>query len=471
MGASTVVGLLERREALSHAGMLQTLDAVLSVVGMATLCAEWGETELRRANLDAVRAHAVAYVDSCDTEQRPATLVGLLARFKELATENKREYKPRRDNQAVLGADNAVTVCTWHKSKGLEWPVVVLFGIEASTLPRATGVHVASDTEEFDASDPLAGRWVRYWPNPYHKATRGPVRTVLEQSSEYEDLLEKSQRERLRVLYVIWTRARDRLVLTAMEGKLLAGALGELSAIDETLISEPTQSPAVWAGREVHLTIAPCSPEDPAPEPPTPGCSYVTAGVKDYPPAFIAPSGIEASGTTGMPIHLGDPIEVRGNPNPLDLGNAIHSFLAADSVELDDVVRKSIAEGLLTRWGLSENLDPSDLVAMFDRLTAWIATEWPEGTLHREWPLRHRLEDGSVVRGSLDGFVEAEGRGAVLDHKALDAGVEASVTLAAGYAGQLGAYADGVREARDYSEVRTFVHLPLAGHIVEVHLT
>jgi ATP-dependent exoDNAse (exonuclease V) beta subunit len=297
------------------------------------------------------------------------------------------------------------------------------------------------------------------------------VRTVLEQSPEYEDLLEKSQRERLRVLYVIWTRARDRLVLTALEGKLLAGALGELSAIDENLISEPTQSPTVWAGREVHLTIAPCSPEDPAPEAPTPGRSYVTAGVKDYPPAFIAPSGIEASGTTGMPIHLGDPIEVRGNPNPLDLGNAIHSFLAADSVELDDDVRKSIAEGLLTRWGLSENLDPSDLVAMFDRLTAWIATEWPEGTLHREWPLRHRLDDGSVVRGSLDGFIEAEGRGAVLDHKALDAGVEASVTLAAGYAGQLGAYADGVREARDYSEVRTFVHLPLAGHIVEVHLT
>jgi hypothetical protein len=114
-------------------------------------------------------------------------------------------------------------------------------------------------------------------------------------------------------------------------------------------------------------------------------------------------------------------------------------------------------------------LDPANLIEMSDRLASWIATQWPDGTLHREWPLRHRLSDGSVVRGSLDGFVEAPGTGAVLDHKALDASAEESVTLAAEYAGQLGAYADGIRAAKTYAEVRAFIHLPLAGQVIEVH--
>jgi hypothetical protein len=39
------------------------------------------------------------------------------------------------------------------------------------------------------------------------------------------------------------------------------------------------------------------------------------------------------------------------------------------------------------------------------------------------------------------------------------------------HTGQLETYADGVLAAKDYAEVRTFVHLPRAGHIVEVHLT
>jgi hypothetical protein len=62
-------------------------------------------------------------------------------------------------------------------------------------------------------------------------------------------------------------------------------------------------------------------------------------------------------------------------------------------------------------------------------------------------------------------FVEAQGRGAVLDHTPLDASIDESIKLAADYAGQLGAYADGLRAARDYSEVRGFIHLPLTSRL------
>ncbi len=396
-------------------------------------------------------------------------MVGLLEHFNELRKEDKFKSEARKDKQAVLGGHDAVTIYTWWGAKGLEWPVTILFGLESVREPTATGVHVASEHSDFDATDPLAGRWVRYWPNPYHPASKGPVRDRFEASAEYKELVDKKRRENLRLLYVMWTRARDRLVLAAKEEKMLTGIFGELISIDPNAIDEPETSPAHWAGREVNLVIRPFVPAEPKPASAIPGQTYVRQGPVAHPPAFIAPSSIEASGTTGTSIHLGNPIEVRGKPNPRDLGNAIHAFLASDSPELGADARESIAEGLLTRWGVSANLDPANLIEMSDRLASWIATQWPDGTLHREWPLRHRLADGSVVRGSLDGFIETPATGAVLDHKAIDAGVDESVGLAAEYAGQLGAYIDGIRAATTCSEVRAFIHLPLAGQVVEVH--
>ena len=472
MSEAPIPELLDRRTALAHAGVLQALDTVISVVQMATLCGEWGEAELRRANLDAIRAHAVAYVDSCDTEQRPATVVGLLARFKDLATEDDREYKPRRDNQAVLGADNAVTVCTWHKSKGLEWPVVVLFGIETTKLPSATGVHVASETEEFDASDPLAGRWVRYWPHPYQGKAGGPVRSLLEQSPEYEDLFDRSRRETLRVLYVIWTRARDRLVLTAMEGKFLTGVLGELSSIDETLISEPTQSPAVWAGRrgpsdDSHRVARKSRRRSR----PLPASSYVIADVADYPPAFIAPSGIEATGTTGAPIHLGDPIQSsRGNRIRWISEMRSMAFLAADSRELDDDVRESIAEGLLTRWGLEANLDafgPDRDVGSTDGLDCRRSGPTERFTASGRFGIVLRMVRWCAGRW-MASLKRREGGPSSITRPSPRASTNRSSWPRSTPANLAPTPMVCVRPATT-PEVRAFVHLPLAGQIVEVH--
>ena len=362
-----IAALLEVRQGLAHAGVLFTLDTVVDAIGLVERCHEWGNSEARLANLEAVRAHAVAYVDACESEHTPATLVGLLSHFNGLRKEDKARSEARKDKQAVVGAHDAVTIYTWWGAKGLEWPVTILFGLESLREPTVTGVHVASEHSDFDATDPLAGRWIRYWPNPYHPASKGPVRDRFEASAEYEELLGKSRREYLRLLYVMWTRARDRLILSAKEGKLLTGILGELASIDPEAINEPETSPAQWAGREVDLAIRPFVPEEPEPAAPTPGQSYERKGPVAHPRAFIAPSSIKASGATGAPIHLGDPFEVRGKPNPRDLGNAIHSFLATDSPELDADVRESIAEGLLTRWGVRANLDPSDLIAMSDR--------------------------------------------------------------------------------------------------------
>jgi ATP-dependent exoDNAse (exonuclease V) beta subunit len=88
---------------------------------------------------------------------------------------------------------HAVRVMTIHASKGLEFPVVALFGLDAAARSRS-GVTVLWEEDEPKVSFGQKGR-----------------------SDGYEDLLpadeQMGRHERMRLLYVGATRARDRLIL------------------------------------------------------------------------------------------------------------------------------------------------------------------------------------------------------------------------------------------------------------------
>src|SRR4029079_19781359 len=106
--------------------------------------------------------------------------------------------------------------------------------------PQAYGVHVLTDRTTFEVKDPLGGRWIHFWPNPYTTGNqRGPVKDAYARSAAYLDISRRAKREALRVLYVGWTRARDRLVLSAQKGKMLSGILRTLVDIDPTLVTAP----------------------------------------------------------------------------------------------------------------------------------------------------------------------------------------------------------------------------------------
>jgi ATP-dependent exoDNAse (exonuclease V) beta subunit len=162
-----VVRLAEAGKRLSLAGPLATFDAALEAVGARETCLRWGRPAQRLANLDALRALVHRYVATCEIEGVAATVAGLVAHFGTLGDDGQ-------DDQATLSGEDAVTVGTLHGAKGLEWPVTVLYEIDSVWKPTAFGVHLVSDRERFDFSDPLGGRWIRYWPDPYAPIQRMP---------------------------------------------------------------------------------------------------------------------------------------------------------------------------------------------------------------------------------------------------------------------------------------------------------
>jgi ATP-dependent exoDNAse (exonuclease V) beta subunit len=470
----TVARLLVARTARRDRDPLAALDAVIEATQARELAAAWGDSPQRLANLDALRGHAIAYVEEARASGDAASLAGLLRHLDELAVESW--HTARTDSQALRAGDAAVTVSTWHAAKGLEWPVTILFGLESLREPRAHGVHVMSDRVDFDVSDPLGGRWIRFWPNPYVNLTQnGPVRDAYECSPAFETLKDRAQREALRVLYVGWTRARDRLVLTAQRGKLLDGLLGTLHAIDRALISEPTTtartSTVSWAGEVVAIDTIPSQPAEPAHLPPVAGFTPIARPRHPRPRARASPSAMPpVPSAIGEVARLGPRLLLRGSPDMEAVGHAVHGFLAADRPGLDPGERASIATDLLHRFGVVDALAAVDVVAVADRFHAWLEARYPGARLHRECPVLHRTGDETVVAGTADLVVRIGDAAIVIDHKSFPGTPEAAVARAQTHSGQLAAYAAAITAAVPGVRVATWIHCPIVGVAVEIEL-
>ena len=437
------------------------LQRCVAAVGLRELCRRWGESRQRLGNLDALRSITESFVANRASELGVASVPGLLAHFEQLADDEA-------DMQAVLADDEAVTLSTWHAAKGLEWPVTILFDLDWSRPPDVTGVEVESAQHRLDLRDPLADRWIRYLPQPFQWNQR---KTPYIERAAAHDFAQRArqrhEREQLRLLYVAWTRARDRLILAGPAKKLYDKILASLSDATGPLLSHPRGGHADWAGRRIPVAVRTCTPIAAQPRSTVPGHRYATRTPCDYPAAFVSPSSVEGRGEIVEEADLGPAITVTG-VDPRSLGEAVHSFFAADDRAHTREARETFATEQLKRWGVDHPGLAAHLVTAADALRAAVEAKWPEASVHVEYPLWHRRADGVVVRGAADMVVETPSALAVIDHKALLSAPALARDAARDYAGQLRAYADAVQAATGRGEVGQFVHLVLQGVLLQL---
>jgi ATP-dependent exoDNAse (exonuclease V) beta subunit len=458
----TAERVIEARSAQPHAGVLSAFDAVLDAVRARDVAVAWGNGKTRLANLDALRALAVAYVDRCQSEGAGCTPAGLIGHLRQAAQEGN-------DAQGVLAAADAVTISTWHAAKGLEWPVTVLANIDKDPFASAIGVRVVSDRKGFDLKTPLAERWLRYLPNPYGSRKLGvPFLERLAASQATKTVTASEERQALRLLYVGFTRARDRIVLAGRPGAVLDGLTSRLAPDNERMFSEPDAAGrAVLAGQAIQFVLrradATC---EPVVVPAAPGTTYVAAGPRSHAPATRAPSDVQAQGIAGAPIGLAHHLEPFDRTNPAALGNAVHAFFAADRAALPRSERLAIAQGLLERWQVERATSAEALLAASDALAAFIAERWPQAVVHREWPTASQDESGTVELGVADLVVVTSSSLVVIDHKTF--APESAIERARTCAGQLAAYGSSLSAATGKPVEALYVHLPLSGCVVPV---
>lgn len=465
-----VRALLERRSAAPYAGAVDAFDGVVAALSVDDWVERWGRGATGRANVDALRAHAVSFVRLARHHGGATSPSALVEHLRALADDTD-------DAQAVVGGDDAVQITTWHASKGLEWPIVVLFELDSMFSRGALGLHVEQDEAiPLRLDRPLDGRSIRYWPDPFHaNTTRSPFHDRVRQHPSHQRLTDRNEREEVRLLYVGWTRARDRIVLASRKDladtTLKLFQLGDGASLVEPLPGKGDDGVAQvsWGSTRVEVMVRPPPPFAASTgrvnDPPA---LLVRRPSEAHAPAWQRPSDAEDRGSRGQVVRLGPALRVDSDVDPTALGSAVHGFLAADRSTLDEDDRGELASRLLTAWGCAEAIKVGEVLALGARFREWLEAQWPGALIHREWPIEHRLTSRTTVRGKLDLLVCHGVEAQIVDHKVLRAAEPEALEAAVSYAGQLATYAAALTSVGSWNRIGRWIHLPLSGLVVEV---
>ena len=446
---------------------VEIVARVLNDVDIRRIVAAWGPDDVRAAqrqkNLDAFLNLAVEHEKHAAAHHDPGTLTGFLLWLEHPSS-------PDLDLQPVVTTGDAVHVLTYHRAKGLEWPLVVCTDFDYEPLPRTWDVRVEL-TGTFDIEAPLKGREIRYWPNIFDRRRKGaPARGAIEESAEGRNCRERSRAEERRLAYVGLTRARDRLVLALPKSKPKEDAWLHSFLAD---FAVPRGDSLTLPGDVTIHTRAETLEAGDAERQPLPYAPrwFAKRERHAHPRKFVRPSDAPppAGAAVGAVLEFGERVAVRGD-DMADVGSGLHAVVAAELLNpLAAPAAIARAEAILAGWHTNGRINAADAVAAAGRFHAFLQERFAPAAIEVEVPILHRLADGRVVRGFVDLLAETAAGWLIIDHKSSPQPKSTWRRDALGYAGQLAAYRDALLAAQR-KVAGCWVHFAVTGGLVEVRL-
>ena len=445
---------------------VEIVARVLNEVDIRRIVTAWGPDEIRAAqrqkNLDAFLNLAVEYEKHAASHRAPGTLTGFLFWLENPSS-------PDLDLQPVVTTGDAVHVLTYHRAKGLEWPVVVCTDFDYRERLRTWDVRVEL-TDDFDIDAPLANRDLRYWPNIFDRRTKGvPARQAIEGSDEGIRCREKTRAEQRRLAYVGMTRARDRLVL-AVPPKFRKDAWFQDFAAEFAI---PTGETLVLPNGQTiptHSEVMAAAAGEPQPLPYSPRW-FERRERTHHPAKYLQPSSagpLEDAGI-GKIIEIGERVALHGDAME-NVGNGLHAAIAAELVNsLPPAKSIQRAEAILAGHAAEKHIDAKDAVAIARRFARCLEKQLHATNIEVEVPILHTLADGRVVRGFVDVLAETPQGWLVIDHKSSPQPSSKWPEEALKHSGQLATYRAALTAA-GRNVAGCLVHFAVTGGLVEVRM-
>lgn len=464
--------LTELTNARHHVGLLstkETLDlAMLAGDVMGTVC-QWTENaklaEHRLANLAKLSQLVDEYESHCQTRFLATTPTGFLIWLKD-------QEQSFTDKQAANPGD-AVTITTYHRSKGLEWPIVICSSLETPLKMSLFGPRTIDQGINFDWNDPLNGRSLCYWPNPFPAQKGKEVLTEqLRQSAEWSIAEHQARNEAIQLLYVGTTRARDQLILPTIGqednvGEWLSLLNSDVLPPSEGTVTLPSGSTLKANKKSWIMPDTPTSTHSPRNRHWLASQLHMTEQPKA---TYYQPASSEAAVASSVceVVHdFNSRISLNGNPDMEVLGSALHHCLALVIAKPD--INVDILNSILTAQ-IPAVLQAKQIIERALALVDWLKEKYPEAQLHTEMPITQILPDGGLRQGAIDLVVETESGWIVIDHKSNPQPKGKWTEIAKEYSGQLSAYSKALESLSKKSVLSTLVHFSVSGGLVEVKM-
>lgn len=479
---------------------LELLDFVIGAFSLDDYAGRMPQPERALRNLEALRSLCTAFMTEAKLGGYPVTHAGFVDYYlASVAAE-----------ASCIGGD-CVQVMTYHKSKGLEWPVVILTELQKDANPKLFGLMVEGP-EKFDATKPLAGRELRAVFNAF-----GSSEGMFKDSNEYKRVMPSSTlrdlEERKRLMYVGVTRARDALILAPQlnarktkEDVVDAKWLDSLSETETSVKAKfaalsmngkkvvkapttPSMFAANWkltnddrsdwtiAGKTFSVKSRYINPipeenenddvnqESKVQEAAVEATCWCDDECNNHPiqmPATRQPSAEEGR---AVPVELKDVVEIgnwfsveKSDEESAALGEAMHCYYAVAVPSGDDA---ELATELLARWNVEKLLGADLLVKSGANLRNYINTNWPNAAISTEVPMTYRDENGTCYQGFIDMLLEVDDGYVLIDHKT--GASSAYQSVAEKYAGQQLIYKKAIEKATGKKVLKTILHLPVRG--------
>lgn len=436
--------------------------------GVIHHCYSWSTSEraaqVRVANVEALLDLGRQYEEECLGSGRPATLNGLLLWLQELDSEGK-------DGRAAA-SHGAVEVMTFHGAKGLEWPVVVVMGLDHGHRTDLWNVR-ARTVGAFDASAPLANRFIHYWPYPYGaaKAADVPAAVEAEATPTGQAMDAAARQENIRLLYVTLTRARDQLIFVSKSAD--EPPLDWLEEADATEKLWTATGQRLLDGVPISFQRADWSAEDAAAVPPAKESAklhfYPVRAPQEHAPLWVTPSATHADGFHVAAVEaVGRRVGVRAGADITSLGSALHNCIAYAIADANKGTGLDEVREILERWGVGGVVDPQEALDQVNSFAAWCKAKWPDATAMAEVPFEAKRADGSIARGQIDLLLTIPEGHILLDHKADPRGAGEADRLAKTHGAQLAEYAQAVQAVSGKPVLERWLFLPVAAQAVRV---
>ena len=422
------IPIISRLEKIRNQVKFQSVSALLETLvielNLYALVQRWDNALAEESNLQAFIDLAKSYEETAIKIGHPATIAGFIDYF---------------CNKAQKGAaDNSgVRLFTYHKSKGLEWDVVIMLSLNkdledynnmAKKCMLGCHNHRTERPTPKNFNPPMTISLVRdiYTPSGSRSTLPSIIQSRLQEHPDWDNICQAEKEEQSRLLYVGVTRARNILVLAA-KGKDNAINLNwfrttSLKEVHQTLTNDSMQD---VLGIGIPFAVEKLDKEH-LEKWPEQENGKVFDIASDY--SSLENTRNLSPSKAGKTHHdLGKILNAKEHRIPESvpqgdreayarMGDFIHQVFCC----MDDGIPEKRIEQLRNDYGFTEkNMpEPCKLIDAWNYLTQVLEKEYgPSVNRIHEMPFRHYDEKGHIVSGYIDFIWETEDAYVVVDYK------------------------------------------------------